>query len=374
MGGNVKSDRLITRTSATRQSTPAWVISAFDIERAIETLPVGLKGDLTQIEVADELRASPTDYRECLAYPEDMEAGPYSERIAEGEKWIDRKERGRPPFSSGSQKGPLFPRRFAQQIEECLPENATLPQNTSGWIISAPQIERCIRRFYAKYHRAPIESEVEEEVSNGTFYREALTLLKDFEINLLHLEGKPGSDKEWTAYSPRGSEGDVLLSCVRSEMQGLFRDAISSLPKMERLAISLSYTRCRYEKGISLTLDLPDSTIAEGPIRGYLSVRALLPNPDLGEVRPKPRRILPELSGGSASEKARKNSRIRASDNWDVTVYGSRSGLLPVGLSGQWGDDQADWTQSFTSWYCFDSQHNLNRVRREEAYHLKLEI
>jgi hypothetical protein len=255
---------------------------------------------------------------------------------------------------------------------ELLPSEMAPPGDPSEWVISAPLIERAIQRYYARYHRVPTEAELEGEVLHGC-YREILTLLKDLEVYMLHLEGRPCFNNEWCPCLSDGSEGGVVLSCLRSEMQRLFMDAISSLPTLERLIITVDHEKYSYETRVDLTLQIRRGSLVETPIRAYLSVRALLPNPDLGELRPRTRRLLSEPTNGEITEGYRENSRLGSLVDWDVKVYGSQSGLLPIGLHGKWTDKQAAWTREFTSIYCLDDEHHLIRTSRKECYQLRLE-
>jgi hypothetical protein len=376
MREDITPDLNLVRVTAERPSGRPWMISDYDIFPSFEALRSNTARDLTECELAEEdLCARRADCQEATSYLQDTTTNcVYPEQGFEEEERVTRKGSRAGSSAEKSPKGPLFPRRPVHKNEECLPGDAPSPQNSPEWTISAPLIERIIRRCYEKYHRTPTESELEEEIRNRALYRETLDILKDLEINMLDLEGKPGAGEEWLAYAPDGSEGDALLSCVRSEMQGLFRNAISNLPKMERLAISLDYCRYEYERNISVTLDLPDATIAESPMRVYLWVRGLLPNPDLGQIPRRTRNLLPSPNKLRPSEETREYPQLGIVVDFDVTVYGSQRGLLPTRILSQWGNDKADWSHRFTSWYCFDSERNLNRTRREEDYHLKLEI
>jgi hypothetical protein len=374
MWEDTKPDRDLATITTQRRSTPSWMIANFEMDSTIQTIPYGPCKDATETEIVAEMCIPLTGYRVALDYLGEMEGDElYSEQNAQEFEWAGSRGKGRPCSSDEPEGIPLFPPRFAQAGEGSLPGEVRSPRDASGWIISAPLIEKYIRRLYAKNRRVPAGVELEAALGGGTFYRDILAVLKDLEINMIHLEAKQGGER--MAYLSDRSEGDVLLSCVRSEMLELFRSAVSNLPRMERLTIALDYDGWRYGKRITLTLDSPDSEVGgDTRILAYLSVQASLPDPDLGQTRPRVGCLLPELSDDAASEEARKNARIRASENWDVRVRGSQSGLLPRALSREWGGDEAGWTQDFTSWYCLDNEHNLNRVRREENYHLNLEI
>ena len=66
MGENVKPERYRTQVLAAGQSAPTWMVSALDIDRAIDTLTSTLCRAPVEIEIAEALHISPADYREAL--------------------------------------------------------------------------------------------------------------------------------------------------------------------------------------------------------------------------------------------------------------------------------------------------------------------
>ena len=189
---------------------------------------------------------------------------------------------------------------WRRRIHNCLPTDAASPNNSSAWIISAPEIERAIRRLNAELGRSPTDIEIAAKLNISlSFYQQALSHLKDLEIGMLRVEPLSDSGEEWMAYLPDGAEGDVLFRCLRFEMQGVFANAIRNLPRMEKLVISFYYSKCIYDKSISVILELPESAITNIRTSAYLHIRASLPNPHL-QVRPRVRGLLSAPSNESS--------------------------------------------------------------------------
>jgi DNA-directed RNA polymerase specialized sigma subunit len=373
MEDNMKRDRLLTGAVDPRQSTPAWMISNFEINRAIQTLASRFGTAPTETEIALELRMDLTGYRQALRYLEDSEI---EESYTEGGREGGAKGSEVSSFSGRPRKGPFFPRRFPQAEEGpgSLPGEATSTHNSTPWIISAPAIECAIRKLSAKYDRAPSEAEIAAELRiDLELYRETLSHLKDLEMGMLYAERRTDSGAEWMAYTPNGMEGDVLFRCLRSEMQGLFRNAICNLPRMERLVITLTYSEYLYDKSISVILELPESTISNIRTVAVLRLRASLPNPHI-QIRPRVRRQLSGARDGGTYEGDDENASIRNSDNADIEVYGSQEGLLPTGQKWEYLGNGNDWRQDFRSWYSLDSEQRLTQIRRQEHYHLTREL
>jgi hypothetical protein len=263
---------------------------------------------------------------------------------------------------------------WRRRIHNCLPTGAASPNNSSAWIISAPEIERAIRRLCAELGRSPTDIELAAKLNISlSFYQQALSHLKDLEIGMLRVEPPSDSGEEWMAYLPDGAEGDVLFRCLRFEMQGVFANAIRNLPRMEKLVISFYYPKCIYDRSISVILELPESAITNIRTSAYLHIRASLPNPHL-QVRPRVRGLLSAPSNESSPGGNNETAKVRNSDNADVTVCGSQSGSLQTGQPWEFVDGQAKWNRDFRSWYSLDVDHNLNQIRREEHYQLKLEM
>jgi hypothetical protein len=156
-------------------------------------------------------------------------------------------------------------------------------------------------------------------------------------------------------------------------MQGLFENAVCNLPRMERLVISLTYAEDVGDKSLSVILELPESTIGHIRTSAWLRVRASLPNPHL-QFR---RRVRGLLSASSQQRDHAGNddgATIRDSDNAEVTVRGSQDNMLPTGQPWEFLGKQASWKREFTSWYSLDVDKHLTQTRRQEDYHLRLEL
>jgi DNA-directed RNA polymerase specialized sigma subunit len=373
MEENVKPHRFQTRTVAPRQNTPAWMVSALDIDRAIVTLSSTLGRTPVETEVAEALHISLADYHEALRAPEHVERDDfyaYEDAAEEKRAYAEEMKHWTP-----TEGWPQFTRQIEAEVSaEWLPPGATAPQNTDCWIISAPDIEHAIRRLYAKCDHAPTEVEIAKELRvDLALYRETLSHIKDLEVGMLYAEHKTDSGEEWMAYAPDGMEGGVLFRCLRSEMQGLFRNAVCNLPRMERLVITLTYSEDIGDKSLSVILELPESTVSSIRTSAWLHLRASLPNPHL-RFRRRVRGLLSAPSQRRATAENDEGPTIRDSDNSDVRVFGSQEGLLPTGQSWEFLGKQASWRRDFTSWYSLDDEKRLTQIRRQEDFHLKLEL
>jgi DNA-directed RNA polymerase specialized sigma subunit len=373
MEEHVTPDRCQTRVMDPRHSTPARMVSVPDIDQAIETLSFKLGRAPVEIEVAEALHTTLADYGKALRGLEDSEGdGSRTNEDAEEEQRAMAEEM---KHWASSEEWPPFPRQFEPEVSsDWLPQGAAVPRTTDHWIISAPDIEHAIRRLYAKCDHAPTEVEIAKEMRvDVALYRETLSHLKDLEVGMLYAEHKTDSQEEWLAYTPNEADGDVLFRCLRSEMQGLFRNAIYNLPRMERLVITLTYNEGIGDRSLSAILELPEPTISNIRTSAWLRLRASLPDPNL-RIRRRVRGLLPAPGEGSTSAINDEAATIRDSDNADITVYGSHEHLLPTGESWEYLGNQASWRRDFRSWYSLDDEKRLTQIRREEDYHLKLEL
>jgi DNA-directed RNA polymerase specialized sigma subunit len=374
MEENVKRDRFRTPIVAPAQNAPVWMFPTRpNIDRAIETLSSILGRVPEEIEVAEALNIGLEDYREARRGREDFDTDDlYSYLDAEEEKRAMAEEM---KHWTPSEDWPQFRRPKEPEVSaEWLPPGATAPQNTDGWVISAPDIEHAIRRLYAKCDHAPTDEEIAKELRvDVALYRETLSHLKDLEVGMLRSEHKTDSREEWMAYAPDGTEGDVLFRCLRSEMQGLFRNAVCNLPRMERLVITLTYSEGIGDKSLSVILELPESTVSNIRTSAWLQLRASLPSPHL-QFRRRVRGLLSAPSQRPDTAEDDEGPTIRDSDNADVRVFGSQKGLLPTAQSWEFLGKQASWKRDFRSWYSLDDEKRLMQIRRQEDYHLKLEL
>jgi DNA-directed RNA polymerase specialized sigma subunit len=374
MEENGKRDRFRTPTVAPAQSAPAWMFQTPpNIDRAIETLSSILGRVPEEIEVAESLNIGLEDYREARRGREDFDSDDfYSYLDAQEEKRAMAEEM---KHWTPSEDWHQFRRPKEPEVSaEWLPPGATAPQNTDRWVISAPDIEHAIRRLYAKCDHAPTDVEIAKELRvDVALYRETLSHLKDLEVGMLYAEHKTDSGEEWMAYAPDGTEGDVLFRCLRSEMQGLFRNALCNLPRMERLVITLTYSEGIGDKSISVILELPESTVSNIRTSARLHLRASLPNPHL-QFRRRVRGLLSAPSQHPDTAENDEGPTIRDSDNADVTVRGSQDNMLPTGQPWEFLGKQASWKRKFTSWYSLDVDKHLTQIRRQEDYHLSLEL
>ena len=370
MQQDTEQKRCTTPSVAPKQAGSASIISTLDIDRTIQPVSANFSRGPKEVEIAEELSIDLKHYTQVLG-PQDLDV--VDSYTGAGEEF---EEEAVVSFLNKPQKVPLLPPQFAglEEIPRCLPDKAESPQSFPDWLISAPDIERAIRTLNATYGRAPTEVEIAEELRiDVALYRESLNHLKDLEIGLLRAECSADSDEEWVSYQTDGPEGDLLFRCLRSEMQALFADAISKLPRMERLVITFRYEEYLYDKTISLILELPDSTVSSIRNSALLHLRAALPNPYM-QTNPAASRRLPGPKAGSVPEESDADPRIPNRDEAHVSVCGSQEGLLPDGRSRLCFDDRSTWRRDFRSWYWLDDEHTLTQIQRQEQCSFKVNL
>jgi DNA-directed RNA polymerase specialized sigma subunit len=353
-----------------QQSAPAWMVSATDIQRAIQTLSCASGRVPTDSEIAQLLRIDLADYRLALRHLERGESSCVrTDEVAEAE--------AKPQVSSDILRaGPLFAPALASTDGNrgCLYEGTCSSCSSGEWIISAPEIEAAIRRLSAKCGRPPTDREVAEDLHiDLKFYWETLSHLKDLEMGMLYAAHDPGSDDEWLAYGTNSVEGDLLFRCLRSEMHALFRSAIRNLPTLERLVITLTYSEDIYDKSISVILQLPETSVWRIRKSAFLRLRASIPNPEL-QIRPRVQRLLTRTAESDTSEGTHAQAALDHDTNHaDVTVHGQQDGMFPSGHPWESLGDNASWNRHFSSWYRLDEEQKLTQIKRLEHYRLDLE-
>jgi RNA polymerase sigma factor for flagellar operon FliA len=138
-------------------------------------------------------------------------------------------------------------------------------------------IEQAIGALTAKLSRAPDEQEIAEELGQPLEeYQKALGELNGLEIGSLQARRHEDSEEEEMAYIP-GPEGeDPLFICLRGEMRDRLQSAIGSLPKNERLVLTLYYYEELTMKEIAAVLELTISRVSQIRSSAILHMRALL--------------------------------------------------------------------------------------------------
>ena len=369
MRENMKTPRCLSPAVAPPQSVPSWHVSAPDLEREIQALSAKLGRAPTEIEIAEELRIGLTDSWQTPDYLDAPEIGTlHDERSDESD------EEGVPHLPTEPQKGPLFSRRTAdmQDTPGSLPQAAAPGSSLTAWSISAPDIERAIQILSAEFGRAPSDIEITEELRIPlTAYREVLSYLKDLEIGVLYAERREEAGEEELVYLPNGSDDDALFRCLRSEMQELFRVAISDLPERERLVITFYYHERMDDKEICLILNLAESTVSNIRASAYLHIRASLASSVLGE---KLRSLRSSQTRADSFEGNDNDTKIRDEEAAHVVVNGSQNGWLPKRRSWERFGERASLHRHFRSWYSLNEKQELTQLRRQEHYALKLEL
>ena len=116
-------------------------------------------------------------------------------------------------------------------------------------------------------------------------YSDLLTLLDDLEMEMIRLQNDFGSKEEVKSYLPCTASPNAMLSCLRLEMQELFRDTVSYLPSLTNWLITVDYESYDHIRHVSIAIELQDTSISSPSDRAYVSVRALSPDPELGQLR-----------------------------------------------------------------------------------------
>jgi RNA polymerase sigma factor for flagellar operon FliA len=138
-------------------------------------------------------------------------------------------------------------------------------------------VEEAIRLLTTRMGRAPVESEVAEELAMGLGeYQQLLGELKGLEIGTLHAERSEDSGEEELAYVPNRPEDDPLFRCLKGEMQARLADAIDQLPERERLVMTLYYYEEMTMKEIGLTLGVVESRVSQIHASAVLHLRSYL--------------------------------------------------------------------------------------------------
>jgi DNA-directed RNA polymerase specialized sigma24 family protein len=345
-----------------RQAAPPWEPSAIDAQRTSEALSSAFGGLPSERQIANALSIDLTEERLALRDVENLESG---DVITDDTPEKDGAQIE--PSSDDLQEGPCFSSTLTVREE-------ALAINSSEWTISAPAIERAIRTLYVKYGRAPTDIEIAEELRiDIQLYWETLSHLKNLEIGVLYAAHDPASEDEWLAYGADRGEGDVLFRCLRSEMQALLRNAIHSLPAMERLVITLTYHEFLGDKDISVILQSSEPAVSNIRKSATLDLRASLPNPEIYRYRRV--RRMPSRPGEIDTSKLAQASTAQACypNGADVRVGGGQKGSLARQPWDYLGDS-ATWERSFTSWYLFDDEEKLTQIERVEHYRLDCEL
>jgi hypothetical protein len=367
-GENLKSKRSLPQTVAPKQSILLSNISASDIEQANQTLTARLGRALTEIETAEALHIGPRASGQILEY-DDLDIG--TEYVALSDRLG---EDGLAYLPTERESIPLFPSRTGgtQQTPRCLQQAIAPPQSIPAWHVSAPDIERAIQTLSAKLGRAPTQIEIAEELRIDLItYWQVLSYLKDLRIGMLYTARTADSGEEELVYLPNGPEDDVLCRCLRSEMQDLLMDAICNLPARERLVITFYYYESMDDKEISLTLNIAEATVSTIRTSVRLHLRASLASSMLSEQLRDP---CAHHTRTSSAEESDTGTQFRNEEAAHVVVSASQSGWLPKGHSWERFGEQASWYRDIRSWYSLNDEHELTQIRRNEDYHLKLEL
>ena len=172
MRKETETNRDLVRATALSQSAPARMISDFDIDKAIQCLFSTLGRYPVDAEIAEQLHISLAEYLDVLNYLEATgDVGPESGESEEKEVSTETKPKRKSSPSQESKEWPQFSRRCAEEeIHNCLPTGAASPNDSSAWIISAPEIERAIRRLCGELGRSPTDIEIAAKL-NRQYHR-----------------------------------------------------------------------------------------------------------------------------------------------------------------------------------------------------------
>ena len=349
--------------SRSPQTVTPTSLSASDIEQVNQTLTAGLALAPIEIDRPGELYIGPKDCGQMFECPDDLEIGTLYVELIDGSG-----EDETTYLPNGRESVPLFPSRTAgtQKSPRRLPEAVSPSRRNPNWHVSAPDIERAIQTLSAKLDRAPTQTEIAEELRiDLKSYWQVLSYLRDLGIGTLYTDRTADSGEEELVYQPNGPGDDTLYRCLRSEMQDVLREAIRNLPERERLVITFHYCECMNDKEISLTLDIPQSTVSTIRTSAHIQLRASLASSMLSEQ-------LRELCARQTHPKSLEE--VREQEAAHVVVSGSQSGWLPKGHSWERFGAHASLYRRVRSWYSLNDEHELTQIRRNEDYHLKLEL
>lgn len=347
------------RVVAEARSTPPWNLCEAKEELAIVPAPP-TSGRL----------ASTTEQREELS----------TEYLGDDEEEAEAEEPGYDGrFSIGSDDGVVVenpkvhgPRQlFARpsdlsgppaQISEELPLTCS-----KAWSISAPDIERAIRTLNATFGRTPTDSEIAQQLHVSVAgYHEALCMLKDIELEIgIREVGQSENLGDEDLMSLRTGPDAAVFLCLRSEMLKLFRNAVCSLPERERLVISLRYCEDLGDKGISLALDIAESTVTRLSASARLHLRARLFGAHETDYYAWGDSVRP-------ADSTRKWSTKQTGPEAHVYMFGGQDGWLPVGHSWECLGPDAEYMQYVQTYLFINDDSELKQVRRLERRELKL--
>jgi Sigma-70 region 3 len=353
----MRTDRNNIRTAMTDHPVSSEMLLEFDSPRSLQ---VGHQagGDLTSGGGEDETSL----LQEQARHDEVNIEGGADSAVADGGLVEDsrawrRCQAGRPFF------GGLHPE----------PANSPLllPQSvpSSGgptWTVSAPAISKAIQTLLFRLGRTPTDEEIAQELYlSVSHYHEALTLLRDLELEISTRDvASPENSSESVVCLSDDMDSAVFL-CLRSEMMRLFRDAVSSLPERELLVISLRYCEYLSDMELCLTLDIPESTLTRLSASAYLHLRARL----FGSLE-----IDHCASGDSVRPPEGKYKREKdIGPEAHIYMSSGQERSLPTGQPWERPGLQARYTHSAQTWIAVSDEGELKPVKRTQRYELKVE-
>jgi DNA-directed RNA polymerase specialized sigma24 family protein len=255
------------------------------------------------------------------------------------------------------------------------PEGADLPPllpravPSSGgptWTVTAPAISKAIQTLLLRLRRTPTDEEIAQELYlTVEHYHEALTLLRDleFEISTRGVASVEGSDEPILSISG-GIDAGVFI-CLRSEMMRLFRNAVRSLPERELLVISLRYCEDMSDMALSLTLDIPESTLTRLSASAYLHLRARL----FGSLETDHYAWGDSVRPPEAKYKREKDTGPEA----DIYMTSGQDRWLPTGQPWERPGLQSRYTHFSQTWIAVSDEGELKPVKRTQRFELNVE-
>lgn len=107
-------------------------------------------------------------------------------------------------------------------------------------------------------------------------YQQLLGELKGLEIGSLHVKHSEDSSEDELAYIAGPPNADPLFQCLQGEMRQRLADAVTALPELERLVMTLHYFEELTRKEIGVMLGLAEARVSQIHSSAVLHLRSRL--------------------------------------------------------------------------------------------------
>lgn len=345
-----------TRPVTVDDQGPPWILLGFDSPNSLQ---VACPRD-------SDLTSCPSEDEELT-----LEAQPRHEE-ANIEGSIDcRAPNGgileKPQATVSGRAGPFFRRLTPDRAD--LPRLLPRAVPSSGgpnWTVSAPAISKVIQTLLFRLRRTPTDEEIAQELGlTVEHYHEALTLLRDLELEI-STQGSESVEKSCeSVVSLSGGVDSAVFVCLRSEMMRLFRNAVRSIPERELLVISLRYCEDLSDMDLCLTLDIPQSTLTRLSASAYLHLRARL----FGSLETD------HFAWGDSVRPPEAKYRREKDTGPEAHIYMSsnQERWLPTGQPWERPGLQANYSHISQTWIAVGDEGELKPVKRTQRFELRVE-